>query len=272
VEARVPRRALPGFQVVEYLRAFLFGRMGPNRLGGNIVISGAFGLFRRDAVVRAGGYAFGSMGEDLELVLRMRREGYERKEPHKVVFVPDPVAWTEAPSTFRVLGRQRDRWHRGLAESLFLHRKVVLNPRYRALGMVVTPYFLFIELLAPVVEALGLVLLALGLFVGAVDWTFGALFLLFAYGYGLFLTAMTIALEEVTFRRYTAMRDKLLLVLWVVLENLGYRQLTVYWRLRGLVKFLAGKRDWGVMERKGFGATPTTVDTGRFETTSPMVK
>ena len=125
----VPTHMLAGMQVVEYLRAFLFGRLGWNRLGGNIIISGAFGLFQREAVVNAGGYLHDTVGEDMELVLRLKRLSYEQGGPGKIGFVPDPVAWTEVPESAAVLGRQRDRWHRGLADVLWRHRRMLFNPR-----------------------------------------------------------------------------------------------------------------------------------------------
>ena len=252
VRARAPRRLLPGCQVVEYLRAFLFGRLGWNRLGGNLIISGAFGLFRRASVLEAGGYEHDTVGEDMELALRLRRLGYERKGPHAIAFVPDPVAWTEAPETMRVLGRQRDRWHRGLADVLWRHRRVMLNPRYGAMGMLVFPYFVVVELLAPVVEMVGLLGLAAGLWIGAVDVWFALLFFLTAYGLGAVLTVLTLVMEEASFHRYAGMRDRALLVLWALVENVGYRQATVVWRLRGLWTYLRGSRSWGAMERRGF--------------------
>lgn len=252
VRTRAPRNAFAGFQVVEYLRAFLFGRLGWNRLGGNLIISGAFGLFRRDAVLRAGGYAHDTVGEDMELVLRLRTQGMEAGLPSRVAFVPDPVAWTEAPETARVLGRQRDRWHRGLTDVLWRHRRLLFNPHYGALGLVVFPYFVFVELLAPVIEALGLLGLAAGLLTGVLNRPFAALFFLVAYGIGVVLTLLTLLLEEATFRRYRTMGDRALLVLWTLLENCGYRQLTVWWRLLGIFHFLRGSTQWGAMERRGF--------------------
>jgi cellulose synthase/poly-beta-1,6-N-acetylglucosamine synthase-like glycosyltransferase len=259
IKTRVPTNALAGMQVVEYLRAFLFGRLGWNRLGGNIIISGAFGLFRRESVLSAGGYLHDTVGEDMELVLRLKRLSYERGGPGKIAFVPDPVAWTEVPESLKVLGRQRDRWHRGLADVLWRHRRMLLNPRYRVTGLIVLPYYAFVELLAPAIEAIGLVSLALGLIFGIVDWNFAALFYLTAYGLGTALTAFTLILEDLSFHRYETFRDRALLFLWALLENLGYRQMTVYWRLRGLWKFLRGRKDWGAMERKGFKplAAPT---------------
>jgi cellulose synthase/poly-beta-1,6-N-acetylglucosamine synthase-like glycosyltransferase len=248
----VPTSMLAGVQVVEYLRAFLFGRLGWNRLGGNIIISGAFGLFQREAVVNAGGYLHDTVGEDMELVLRLKRLSYEQGGPGKIAFVPDPVAWTEVPESAKVLGRQRDRWHRGLADVLWRHRKMLFNPRYGVTGLFVFPYYAFVELLSPVIEAIGLVSLALGLVFGVVDWRFAGLFYLTAYGLGTALTAFTLILEDLSFHRYETFRDRALLFWWALVENLGYRQLTVFWRLRGLWKFLRGRKDWGAMERKGF--------------------
>ena len=259
IRTRGPTHALAGIQVVEYLRAFLFGRLGWNRLGGNIIISGAFGLFRRESVLSAGGYVHDTVGEDMELVLRLKRLSYERGGPGKIAFVPDPVAWTEVPESLKVLGRQRDRWHRGLADVLWRHKRMLFNPRYGVTGLFVFPYYAFVELLAPVFEAAGLITLVLGLIFRLIDWNFAALFYLTAYGLGTALTAFTLILEDLSFHRYETFRDRALLLWWALLENLGYRQMTVYWRLRGLWKFMRGKKDWGVMERKGFRplAAPT---------------
>src|SRR5436305_2861400 len=248
----VPTNLLAGVQVVEYLRAFLFGRLGWNRLGGNIIISGAFGLFQRVAVLNAGGYLHDTVGEDMELVVRLKRLSYENGGPGKIAFVTDSVAWTEVRDSMKVLGRQRDRWHRGLADVLWRHRRMSCSPRYGVTGSLVLPYYAFVELLAPVVEAVGLIGLLFGLVFGVVDWKFAGLFYLTAYGLGTALTAFTLILEDISFHRYDTFRDRVLLFWWALLENLGYRQLTVYWRLRGLWKYMRGRKDWGAMERKGF--------------------
>ena len=254
VEPRAPRKFLPAVQAVEYLRAFLTGRLGWNRLGGNLIISGAFGLFRHQATIDIGGYEHRTVGEDMELVARLRRRGIERGGPCRVEFVPDPVAWTEVPESARVLGRQRDRWHRGLADVLWRHRRVLLNPRYGSLGLLAFPYFLVVELLAPVVETLGLLGLGAGLAIGAVNLDFAVLFLLVAYGLGLVMTVLTVALEEWGYRGYGGLRERLVLLAFALLEPLGYRQLTAVWRIRGLVKYARGRTDWGVMTRAGFAA------------------
>ena len=248
---RGPHRALAGIQAVEYLRAFLFGRPGWNRLGGNLLISGAFGLFHRQSLLETDGYTK-TVGEDMELVVRLRRHGYETGQPARIEFVPDPVAWTETPTALRELGRQRERWQRGFTDTLWRHRRLFFNPRYGVLGMVVFPAFVFFEWMAPVVEAVGLVLVVLGALLGVISPLFAILFFSLACGIGILLSMLALMLEELSFRRYGRARDRALLVVWAVLENLGYRQLTVVWRLRGVMDYLGGKTSWGKMKRKGF--------------------
>jgi cellulose synthase/poly-beta-1,6-N-acetylglucosamine synthase-like glycosyltransferase len=252
IACRIPRRALAGFQSVEYLRAFLFGRLGWNYLGGNLIISGAFGLFKREAVMAVGGYTSATVGEDMELVVKIRRRGYEQNNVQRIEFIPDPVAWTEVPESLRNLGRQRDRWHRGLADVIWRHRGLFLNPRYGVLGLVVYPYFVFVELLAPVVEAAGLLGVGLGFAFGIVDVSFAILFFCAAYGYGLILSIATLVMDEVIYRRSETLGDRVVLLAWALLEPIGYRQCTVVWRLRGLLRFCLGRTDWGVMDRRGF--------------------
>jgi len=255
VERRAPRRLLPGVQTIEYVRAFLFGRLGWNSFGGNLIISGAFGLFRREAVAEAGGYLHETVGEDMELVARLRRRSYEKGGPDKVIFVPDPVAWTEAPERMKDLAGQRDRWHRGLADTMVRHKGVLLNPRYGTLGLIAFPYFFFVELLAPLVEAFGLLALPAALLLHAVNWEFALLLFLVAYGYGLALTLSSLMLEEVTESPYARFGDRLRLIPWVIIESIGYRQTTVVWRLRGLWKYLRGESSWGAMTRSGFATS-----------------
>ena len=274
VERRVPRRFLPGIQSIEYTRAFLFGRLGLNRLGGNLVISGAFGLFRREDLLRVGGYDHGTVGEDMEIIVRLRRHDrprrFRRVRPgrlllrrgpehalasprrHLVRFVPDPVAWTEAPDSLRVLGRQRERWHRGLSETLRRHGDLLLNPRQGSLGLVSYPAFLLAEWLAPLVEAFGLAVTLLSLTLGVLDWSFALAFVLFAYGYALVLTLAALLMEELSFGLRSGAADRLVAVGWALLETFGYRQLTVWWRLKGIVGFLRNRKGWGDMQRKGF--------------------
>lgn len=258
VQARTPRRPIEGFQAVEYVRAFLFGRLGLNRMGGNLIISGAFGLFRRASVLTAGGYAHDSVGEDMELVVRLRRLGIEQNGPSKAVFIPDPVAWTEVPSSLKVLSRQRDRWQRGLADVLWRHRGLAFRRRYGAMGWFVYPYYVLVELLSPVVEMTGLCLSLWQFASGQFDGSFAVLFFLTAYGYGALLSLFAMLLDEEIFARYDGAQERLWLLLWALLENLGYRQVLVLARLQGLRKYLTGDTSWGKMERTGVKETPSS--------------
>ncbi len=254
-DARVDSRWLAGMQTVEYLRAFLFGRLGWNMLGGNLIISGAFGLFRRDYLTEILGYATKSVTEDFELIVRLQRFLKEKSIDAKVSFIPDPVAWTEVPTSLAVFGRQRERWHRGLIGTLMTHRSLILNPRYGATGLVAMPYFVFGEMLAPVVEALGLVLMIAGTFFGLVEPTYALAFFLVAYVYGTVLSLAAILMEEASFHRYKRPSDTVRLVVFALLEPFGYRQLTVWFRLKAFAQYLRGDHSWGRMPREGFAPT-----------------
>ncbi|MGC9671446.1 glycosyltransferase family 2 protein [Planosporangium sp. 12N6] len=258
VETRMPRGWLARIQVVEYLRAFLLGRTGWSRLGGLLIISGAFGLFRRDLLVEVGGLDPDTIGEDAELVVRLHRHLRRAGQDYRIVFVAEPVSWTEAPSTRAVLGSQRRRWHRGLSELMVKHRRMVGNPRYGRIGLVALPYYLLFELLAPLVELAGLVLVPVALAAGAVDLGFAWRFMCVAYGYAMLINLIALAVEEYTFHRYSRMRDLGAAVVASIVENLGYRQLTALWRIQGAWSAIRGRQhEWGVMTRTGFGETRT---------------
>jgi cellulose synthase/poly-beta-1,6-N-acetylglucosamine synthase-like glycosyltransferase len=251
---RLPRRALPLIQIVEYLRAFLFGRMGWSTGNSLLVISGAFGLFEKRAAVLAGGYATDSVGEDMELVVRMHRYRRERRQPYRIGFIPDPICWTEVPVSFRVLRRQRTRWQRGLIDTLVRHRAMIGRPRYGSVGMVALPGFVVFEMLSPLIELSGYILVpvmwALGLLSPAGAWIFFVL----AIMYMVLVSALAVLLEDLAFRRYPSVRDLGRLLVGAVLENFGFRQLTVWWRVRAFWEYLRGDLSWGVMEREGMGS------------------
>ena len=251
-KVRLSDRALPVFQVVEYLRAFLTGRIGWSAIDGLLVISGAFGLFKRDAVIEAGGYNPKTVGEDMELVVRMHRLMREKKVDYKVIFVPDPVCWTQAPEDVGMLRRQRNRWQRGLIDTLRIHKKMVLNPKYGVIGMFSLPYFLFFETLGPFVELTGISFVTASYIFGWVNSLFFVTFLAVAILYGIFLSVGAILLEEYSFHRYPHPGDLLKLVAFGIIENFGYRQMTVWWRVKATVDYFRGVRSWGTMSRVGF--------------------
>ena len=251
-DARVPRRLLPGVQVVEYLRAFLFGRLGWNRLGGNLIISGAFGLFRKDHLLAVGGYDATSIVEDLDLVVRLHRYLRSKKVRYEIPFIPDPVAWTEVPESLRVLARQRGRWQRGLVAAMWQYRGMLFNPRYGRVGLIAVPFYTFGEMLAPLVEVFGYGITIAGLALGVVNVSFALLFILVAWGYGMLLSLWAVVLEEVSFHRYRRFSDLVRLVLFATLENFGYHQCGVWWRLRAFFTLGRRKHVWGEMTRRGF--------------------
>jgi cellulose synthase/poly-beta-1,6-N-acetylglucosamine synthase-like glycosyltransferase len=254
VEVRMPPRWVARIQVVEYLRAFLLGRTGWSRLRALILISGAFGLFRRDVVVAAGGLDPDCIGEDFELVMRLHAVMREQRRDYRVTFVAEPVSWTEVPNAAAVLARQRRRWHRGLWEVLWKYRRTFGNPRYGRIGILAVPYYWLFELLAPVLELLGLILIPLGLATGLVGLHYAVELMLAAYAYALLITLAALCIEEFSFHRYQRWGDLVIAVLACVGENLGYRQLTAWWRVQGLVAALAGRKQvWGTMTREGFG-------------------
>lgn len=252
VDIKTPRRPLPNFQIVEYLRAFLAGRTGWSVINALLIISGAFGMFRRQDFIDAGGYAHDTVGEDMEIVTRLHRKKREDKEPYQIVFAPDPVSWTEVPASLRVLRRQRDRWHRGLMDTLIRNRKMLLNPRYGTVGMLAMPYFFLFEFLGPVIEILGYLALVIGLSFGIVNVSFAILFFLAAVGLGTLLSVAAVFLEELRLRRYPRPTDIVKLTFYAVLENFGYRQLNTVWRAWAIVSYLRNDQSWGSMERQGF--------------------
>jgi cellulose synthase/poly-beta-1,6-N-acetylglucosamine synthase-like glycosyltransferase len=246
----LPSAPLPLLQIVEYLRAFLFGRMGWSPLNAVLIISGAFGLFRKETVVAAGGYRHSTVGEDMELVVRLHRMHRETGKPYRIVFVPDPICWTEAPESLRVLRSQRTRWQRGLAESLTLNLGLLFSRRGGAPGWLAFPFMALFEWLGPVIEVAGYVLMALGFAFGLVSGAAFAAFLLLAIGLGVALSVCALLLEELSFHVYKRPRELAALAAAAVLENFGYRQLIALWRLEGLWKWATGaKARWGEMTR-----------------------
>jgi cellulose synthase/poly-beta-1,6-N-acetylglucosamine synthase-like glycosyltransferase len=250
----LPTNLLAKFQVLEYLRVFLAARIGWASLDATLIISGAFGIFRREAVVAVGGYATDTVGEDMELIVRLHRRGFETRTPHRIHFVPDPVAWTECPESAAVLGRQRDRWQRGLCQSLMRHKRMLFNPRYGRVGLLAFPYFFFLEMMGPVIELGGYLSLGATIVAGRADWFVIGAFLSVVVVLGGVLSLAAVALEELSFRRYPRFTDLLKLFGLAALENFGYRQLNSWWRVKGTISAIRGVKGWGKMTRKGFAA------------------
>ena len=248
----LPPGSLPILQVVEYLRAFLTGRVGWSVLRSLLIISGAFGLYKKSEVIEIGGYDRETDTEDLELVVRLHESCRRKKVRYRIVFVPDPVCWTEVPTTLPVLRRQRNRWHRGLLQSLWRHRRMMLNPRYGVIGLFTFPYFVLFEMLGPFVELTGYVTVPLAAYLGILSWEFFLLFLALSVLFGVFLSIAAILLEEISFRRYPGWMDLARLLVYGVLENFFYRQLLSLFKVKAFYDFVRRRRGWGEMKRRGF--------------------
>jgi cellulose synthase/poly-beta-1,6-N-acetylglucosamine synthase-like glycosyltransferase len=262
-EVSLPKSRIATFQVIEYFRAFLVGRVGWSRAGAVLIISGAFGLFRRAEVETAGGWATDTVGEDAELVARLHRHLRERAEEYRIEFVPDPVCWTEAPEDLRTLARQRRRWQRGLGETLWRSRDMLLRPSFGTFGMLALPYFLVFELLGPLVEVAAFVFLPFVWPLGLLDTQVMIAFLATSLVLGIVLSVAALALEEFSFRRHARNRDVARLLLFAVLENFGFRQLVALWRVLAMVDLARRRRGWGVMERRGLTRHVATADIRR---------
>lgn len=251
-DVALPKTGLPGLQVMEYLRAFYSGRLGLNRINGLILISGAFGLFKTETVREIGGYRHDTITEDFDIVVRMHRYLKEQDMEYTVDFMPEPVAWTEVPSTRRVLGRQRRRWYRGMIETVVTHRRMLLNREYGRVGSVIMPLFVVAEAIGPLVEGLGYILLPLAWYFGLLSIEFFIAFFLLTTGFGIFLSWFGVFSEVWSFNRYDSPWQVLRLLWYGILENFGYRQWKTIAAWRGLFEYLRGVETWGAMERTGF--------------------
>lgn len=250
----LPDNLLARFQVVEYLRAFLFGRLGWSVIDAMLIISGAFGLFRKETVIKVGGYRTKTIGEDMELVVRIHRVLRSERIPYKIKFVPDPVCWTEAPEDLATLKNQRVRWQRGLSESLVSNFGLLFNRNGGTPGWVAFPFMLMFEWFGPVVELGGYIFMLCAAIFGGVSWTAFSVFMFLAISIGILLSISGLLLEELTFHLYPKPKQLAMLALIVIIENFGYRQLNSWWRLLGLYRWATqGEGSWGVMKRKGIG-------------------
>ena len=238
-------------QIIEYLRAFLMGRIGLSKHNLLLIISGAFGVFSKHWVITAGGYKTDTVGEDMELVVRIHRLLKEKNIKKKIVYVPDPVCWTEVPEDITFLRRQRRRWHRGLFESLWTHRKITFNPKYGTIGLISFPYFWIVEFFGPVIEFLGYIFMILCLFLGGIYIEFAILLFLLSCLYGSIFSMTAVLLEEWSLTKYPKVSDIIKLFLYSLTETIWYRPMTVYWRCEGIWQMIIGDRSWGEMKRKG---------------------
>lgn len=247
IESEVPKKLIEQFQIIEYFRAFLSSRIGWQRLNALLIISGAFGLFKKSAVVEVGGY-IKTIGEDMELTARIHERFREKKIPYRIDFTSDAVCWTQAPQNLKDLKGQRLRWHRGLADSLWSHKKMFLNPKYGFVGMLSMPYFVLVELLGPVFELIGYLVFILSVYTNTSNINIFYTFLL-AYLFGILFSFSAIFLEEISYGRYKKPHEILQLFSIAIFEQFGYRQITVFWRFISFFNYKKHKHSWGSIKR-----------------------
>ncbi|MGK7376252.1 glycosyltransferase family 2 protein [Planococcus sp. 1R117A] len=250
-KVQLPKRSLEIMQIIEYFRSFLIGRLGFSRANILLIISGAFGVFEKSRVIKVGGYNPDTVGEDMELIVRIHRSIKDEKSDQRIEYIQDPVCWTEAPSTIASLRAQRIRWQRGLAETIWIHRKMLFNPKYKGIGMFSMPYFLFIELLSALFEVMGYAIIISGLLFSVVDTEIIVVMLLVMILYGSLLSSLAVLLEEWTYHKYPERKSIVILFIYALTETFWYRILMNFWRVQGIIVAITKKSVWGDMERQG---------------------
>lgn len=255
VKVHLPDNYWAKMQSLEYIRAFILGRMAWARLNGLLLISGAFGAFDKQIAINAGGYNHNTVGEDMELVVRMRRYMEELNVPYKVTYIPDPLCWTEAPTSKKILGRQRNRWTRGTIETLKFHKVMFFNPKYGLLGMLSYPYWFFFEMLAPVIEFFGMIVFVFLAIFGHIDWQVFASLLLFIISFGYLYSAFAAYMEVTTYNMYRRRTDMMKLLITALSEPFYFHPFVVWAGIKGYIDLLRKKNSWGEMTRQGFGPT-----------------
>lgn len=251
-----PNNLWAEFQTLEYMRVFTLGRMAWSRINGLLIISGAFGLFDRDIVMKIGGYDTTTVGEDLELVLRMRKYMHNvEKKKYKVAFIPDPLCWTEVPSNLKTLSQQRNRWARGLIDTLIKHKDMFFKPKYGRIGMISYPYWLFFEWMAPFVEVVGIAYLITMISLGRIELHIVGLFSIFAFSFGLLYSSFSVFYEKLIFSRYRDYKFLFKILFISIFEIFIFHPLNTIFALKGNYDyFIKKKRGWGKMKRKGFNS------------------
>ncbi len=252
-QMRMPKSWLASIQTMEYFRAFLLGRMSWSKINGSILISGAFGFFDKDLAIEVGGYDHRTVGEDMELTMRMRRHMLETNIKHIVTFSPEPMCWTEVPESHNVLKNQRNRWARGTIESLWTHRKMFFNRKYGVLGWLSLPYWLIFEWLGPIIEFTGILYFLLCAYLGFVNWHFFYAVLLLVYFFSCFVSLISVVFHEYSYKQYTRNKDILKLIFSCFVDPIIFHPRTMLFSIYGnLNKLYKRQTSWGNMERQGF--------------------
>lgn len=251
-EVNFPKKLLEKGQILEYIRAFLLGRMAWARLNGLLVISGAFGMFDKKIAIKVGGYDTNTVGEDMEIVVRMRGYMEEQQLKYKVAYIPDPLCWTEAPDNYKIFISQRNRWTRGTIETLKKHRKMAFNPKYNFLGLVSYPYCFFFERMTPIVEVAGILYFVILMAFHKVRWDYSFSLIVLLYLFTVIFSVFAIISEELTYNQYKKKGIGFHLIMIAFLEPFFVHPFVLYAAIRGNIDYYFNKKKkWGAMTRKG---------------------
>jgi len=247
-----PKNFFARFQELEYIRSFLYGRMAWSRLNGLLLVSGGLGMFDKKTVIDVGGYKKDSLGEDMELITRMRKHMHLQKELFAIKYIPESLCWTEGPSDSDVFIRQRVRWARGLIQNLFIHRKMIFNPKYGMTGLVVLPYYILCEFVVPILELVGLIFIVLDIFYFGLNYYFLFIISVSVYLFYTLITLLSVYIDQ-SIKQYSSIKDIVTLIIMVFLEPFLYHPINIYASLKGYLHFIVNKeKKWGVMTRQGF--------------------
>ena len=253
IKVKAPRPLLARFQELEYIRSFVLGKMGWSQINCVPNVSGGLGMFDKEIAIKAGGYDPASFGDDMELLMRMNRYVHDNKIKSAVRYIPVTLCWTEGPTSLKVFMRQRTRWGRGLFQLMLTHRKMLFNPRYGRVGMVMFPYNFLFELLAPFVESIGIVYYILLAIFGLVNWPYAIILLLFVYSFAIMISTLAVLWDQLTFQYYKTWTDVAKIASMVFVEMILYHPLIVIFALRGYFFHIFNrKHSWGNMQRRGF--------------------
>jgi cellulose synthase/poly-beta-1,6-N-acetylglucosamine synthase-like glycosyltransferase len=253
-EINLPKSWIERCQVVEYIRTFLFGRPAWNFLNATFIVSGAFCMLHKETVILAGGFSTDTVTEDVDMIAVLHRFLRTMKWKYKMVFTTDPICWTEAPRSVRMLARQRRRWQLGLMQTVMKHNDMIFSPRYRSVGLLSMPFHAYIEAVGCLIEAAGTFLIPFSFLIGAMPLSLFLLLMFLAVGYGTLLSMGSVLLEETTLRRYPKIQHVLILMAYAVIENIGYRQMVTFFRAQGVLAYFMGAKKWEMVIHHGLAA------------------
>lgn len=252
-KSHYPDNFFARFQELEYIRSFLFGRMAWSQINCLLLVSGGLGMFDKGTVIEAGGYWHKSLGEDMDLIIRMRKLMHEKKKKFLIIYIPESLCWTEVPSSMTIFLRQRVRWARGLIQTMFFHKKVFFNPKYGRTGLIAFPYFVLFEFAVPILELIGLIVLTLDLLFFDINYDFLLIASAFVYLFYLTITLVSVLLDQVIYKHYSGIKEVLILLIMVFMEPFIYHPITIFASLKGYWLFINQKeQSWGAMTRKGY--------------------